>query len=52
MATPRPSIAACTVMKIRSKVTPGCLEKSAGSPAAVSHSRQSSLLALLVCSST
>ena len=52
MATPMPSIAACTVMKIRSKVTPGCFEISVGRPAAVSHSRQSSLLASLVCSST
>ena len=52
MATPRPSIAACTVMKIRSKVTSGCFDKLVGRPAAVSHSRQSSLLALLVCSPT
>ena len=37
-------------MKIMSKVMPGCFDRSAGRPAAVSHSRQSSLLALLVCS--
>ena len=48
MATPIPSIAACTVMKIRSKLRPGCFEKFAGSPEAVSHSRQSSSFPLPV----
>src|SRR4030088_854872 len=33
-------MAACKVMKIRSKVWPGCFEMLAGSPAAGSHTRR------------
>ena len=51
MATPMPSIAACTTMRMRSKVTPCCFEMLVGRPAAVSQSRQSSSL-LVECSST